>query len=115
MNTLYQSGKRIPYTNSTTATIAAGALVIVLTGTSGMCGVVVADIAAGGVGEVQLCGVHKLTAVTGAISYGALVYRQASTGSITTTSSGATLAGIAIAAKTTASTEAYVLLNKLPA
>lgn len=114
MNTFYQSGKRIPYTNSGTTTITSGTLVIVRSGAAGQCGVVVADIAASAVGEVEICGVHALTAATGAISYGAVVYRDATTGSITTTSTLNTLAGYAVASKTTAATTAYVLVNSNP-
>lgn len=113
MNTFYRNGQRVLYTNSGSA-ISAGDLVVIRSGTSGVCGVAVTDIAATtGTGELEICGVHALTAATGAITAGALVYRNSS-GAITTTSTSNTLAGWAYAAKTTAATTAYVVLNGLP-
>lgn len=114
MNTYQHAGLRVPYTNSSGSTIASGTLVVLRSGTSGICGVTVADIANGETGQVSVAGVHALTAATGAITQYALVYRKLSDGSITTTSTSNTLAGYAYAAKTTAATTAYVVLNAVP-
>lgn len=114
MNTFSYSGHRIPWTNSTGSAVASGALVIVRSGASGVCGIAVTDIANGSTGEVEISGVHTLTASTGAWAQGALVYRNASTGALTGTASGATLAGFSPVAKTTAATTGLVVLNANP-
>lgn len=111
MTTFKKPGYLRRYTNSTSATIAANTLVILRSGTSGEVGVTIDAIAAGEVGDVATAGEHELTAATGAVSAHALVYRAASGGAITTTSSGNTLAGVAVAAKSTAATTIRVLLN----
>jgi predicted RecA/RadA family phage recombinase len=112
MNTFQSSGKRIPHVAG--ADIASGELVIIRTGTTGVCGIAVADIANGATGEVQTCGVHKVTAETGAWANGALLYRHASNKTLTTTATNNTLAGFAVGAKTTAATVGFVMLNGNP-
>mgnify|MGYP000863815758 FL=1 len=113
MNTFINSGKRVALVAG--ADIAAGELVIRRTGTTGECGIAVADIANGATGEIEICGVHKVTAETGAWANGALLYRHATNKTLTTTATSNTLAGSAVGAKTTASTVGYVLLNGNPA
>ena len=113
MNTFVNNGKRIALVAG--ADIAAGELCILRTGTSGVCGIAVADIANGATGEIEVCGVHKVTAETGAWANGALLYRHATNKTLTTSSTSNTLAGHAVGAKTTASTVGYVLLNGNPA
>ncbi len=112
MNTFVNNGKRLALVAG--ADIVSGELVIVRTGTTGACGVAVADIANGATGEVEVCGVHKITAETGAWANGALLYRHATNKTLTTTATANTLAGRAVGAKTTASTVGYVLLNESP-
>lgn len=110
MNTFSNDGKRILYTNTGSA-IAAGDIVVIRSGTSGVCGVAVTDIAATtGTGQLETAGVHLLAKASGAISYGALVYRGTA-GTVTTTSTSGTLLGWAAAAATTAATTAYVMVN----
>jgi predicted RecA/RadA family phage recombinase len=114
MNTYKNNGRRIDYTNSSGSLIASGATVIVRSGTAGVTGVLVTDIADTATGEIATCGVHTLTKEAGAIAYGALVYRKSSNGNITTATTGNTLAGWAVAAATTSATTVDVLLNGLP-
>jgi predicted RecA/RadA family phage recombinase len=112
MNSFLYQGDRIPFTNSATAAIVSGALVIIRSGTAGACGVAVSDIAGGGgTGVLATEGVYRLTKAAGAIARGALVYRNASTGAITTTTTGNTLVGYAIAAATTAATTVDVKIG----
>lgn|GEM_PF-5698359 len=114
MNTFSNRGNRINFTNTGSA-ISAGDIVIVRSGTAGVCGIAVTDIAATtGTGQLEIGGVHALTAVTGALAYGALVYRG-TLGTVTGTSTSGTLLGYVVAAKTTASTTAFVLVNANPA
>ncbi len=113
MNTFYSKGQRVPFTAA--ADTVAGELRIWRTGTSGACGIAVADVANGAVGEQQVCGVHKVTAETGAWADGALLYRHATNKTLTTSSTSNTLAGMAVGAKTTSATVGYVLLNGNPA
>lgn len=113
MNTFYQSGKRVAFVAA--ADVAAGELLIRRTGTAGECGIAVADVANAATGEMEICGVHKLAAETGAWANGALLYRHATNKTLTTSSTGNTLAGSAVGAKTTAATVGYVLLNGNPA
>ncbi len=113
MNTFVNNGRRVTYTAG--ANVVAGELVIRRTGTSGECGIAVADIANGATGDIEICGVHMITAETGAWANGALLYRHATNKTLTTSSTGNTLAGSAVGAKTTAATVGYVLLNGNPA
>jgi len=84
--------------------------VIVRSGSTGEVGVATTNIANGASGFVMVGGEHELAGATGAIAVHAIVYRDTS-GNITTTSSGATLAGVATAAKTTTGTTVTVLVN----
>jgi predicted RecA/RadA family phage recombinase len=113
MNTYRNDGNRILYSNTGSA-IAAGDIVIVRSGTSGVCGIAVTDIAATtGTGQLSVGGVHELPKVSGAITAGALVYRGTA-GTVTTTSTSGTLLGYATAAATTAATTAFVMVNGNP-
>lgn len=107
MNTLISEGRRLPYTNATSVTISAGAVVAV----GDIVGIAVADIAAGDTGVLELQGVHQLAKASGAIVQGEQLYWDASPGNLTTASTGNTKAGVAWAAATTAATTAQVLLN----
>ena len=101
----------IPWTNSATAAIASGAIVAIRTGTTGQCGIAVNDIAgSGGTGELAVEGVFRLSKASGAISRGALVYRNSS-GTVTATSTSNTLIGYALASATTAATTVDVDLD----
>jgi len=113
MNTPRKPGHFRRYTNGATAAVASGTLLVLRSGASGEVGVAIDDIPASGVGDVAISGEHTLTAATGAITAHALVYRNSSN-PITTTSTSNTLAGVAIAAKTTAATSVTILLNGRP-
>jgi predicted RecA/RadA family phage recombinase len=115
MNTFVKRGNRLTYSNSGSA-ITAGSVVVLTSGTSGMVGIAVTDIAATtGTGEVAVCGVHTLTMLTADTgSIGTTVYWDATNSRLTTTSTSNTLAGKLAAAKTNSQTTADVLLNGLP-
>lgn len=75
-------------------------------------GVALAAIAANEVGAVRVAGVFELPKLsTDVIAQGALVYWDTSPGEITTTSSGNTLAGYAVAAAGNGTTTCKVKLN----
>lgn len=105
-----QPGKVLDFTNGASA-LASGAGVVVGT----KFGVALAAIAANATGSVQICGVFSLSkASADAIGQGALVYWNATNNNITTTASGATLAGVAAAAAGAGATSVNVLLNGTP-
>lgn len=110
--TFYQEGRRQLYTNAGSA-IVAGDVVILRSGTSGKCGVAVADIAATtGTGQVETRGVFKTTAKTSgeAWTHGQVLYTDGT--SITSTSSTTfTRVGTAVGTAASADTTAYFELN----
>jgi predicted RecA/RadA family phage recombinase len=114
MATTYRkSGHTRRHVNATGSTILSGTLIVLRAGASGECGIAVDDIPNTETGDVYISGVHELTAATGAITNHALVYRNSSN-AITTTATSNTLAGVAVAAKTTAATSIHILLNGRP-
>jgi predicted RecA/RadA family phage recombinase len=104
--TQFANGEVINYTNSGTVTKTSGSAVAI----GSLVGILLTDIAASAVGAVAVRGVFKVTAKSGAWTQGLKVY-LASDGEFTSASTGNTLAGVAWAAKTTAATTGYVLLN----
>lgn len=111
--TFSQPGYILEWTNGTGVDVSSGDLVIVRSGTTGMSGVALTDIANGATGSVAIAGVYTVSKASGAVSKYALVYRNSSA-AVTTTATGNTLAGVAIEAGTTAATTLRVLLNGLP-
>lgn len=102
-----QDGEVITYTNASTA-ISAGDVVPL----SNRCGVALVDIANGESGSVQLSGVFtvgKTTSQTWAV--GEALYHVASTGKLSTTSTGNVPAGFAFAAAGSSATTGQVLLG----
>jgi len=98
-----------------TGGLTAGQLIIVRSGTGGRCGIVVNTVAAGAVTPVKIRGTFKgvpANAATGlTFAVGDILYRKASDGKLTKTSTSNTLAGFAAAAKTAAGTTAELVLN----
>lgn len=105
--TFHNEGKRMPYTNATSATISSGDVVVL----TDMIGIAIADIAASDTGVLDVSGVHLLDKASGAITQGQQLYWDASSENLTTSSTGNEKAGRAWAAASTAATTAYVLLN----
>jgi len=111
-----QSGKVIDYTNSGSADIVSGRVVVIGT----LVGVALVDIAVGKTGSVAIEEVYSLPKVTGAIAQGAKVYWAAAgdpvggvagSGALTTTASGNTLAGIAAIAAASGDATVALKLN----
>ncbi|HEY1190586.1 MAG TPA: DUF2190 family protein [Gemmata sp.] len=113
MNSFVHKGQRVPYTNATGSTIASGTVVRIVTGTSGIIGIAVADIANGSAGELEVQGVHELDKTTGqAWTLGQVLYWNPSTSKLTSTSSTAyTRAGRCGEAAASAATVGKVSLN----
>ena len=107
------SGRKINVT-APTGGYSGGDLIAIRTGASGVCAVVVDDIAAGESGPAELGHQVELPKLTGTgedWSQGDVLYRDASTGSLTPNATGNTRAGMAAADATTAATVGWVLLN----
>lgn len=96
------------------ADIASGGVTVLRSGASGEIGVAVAAISNGSRGSVMVSGVHALPKASGAITANALVYWSSGNSNITTTASGNTLAGVAVASATTSATTVNVLINGRP-
>lgn len=109
------SGRKLQKT-APTGGLDGGDLVIIRSGTSGACGVVVDDVDAGESAIVEYghqVYLPKLTGTGEDWSQGDLLYRDASTGSLTPNSTGNTLAGAATEAATTSATFGWVQLGAL--
>ncbi len=118
MTNLVQTGNRILYTN-TGAAITSGSVVVLVSGSSGILGIAVTDIAATtGTGQVSLGGypegVFSLAKKSGDV-FTALqaVYWDSANSRLTTSSSGTnTLAGRVTQAYASAATTANLILNR---
>lgn len=115
MASVYQRGNRLLYTNTSTA-ITAGDVVVIASGTSGICGIALVDIAATtGTGQVCIGGgdetVWSVTKTSGeAWTQGQVLYWDGS--AVTSTSSTTfTRIGRAAYAAASAATTGYVILN----
>lgn len=87
-------------------------------GASGEVGVWLDDYSAADTGVLMMSGVHTLTKATGtgtSITNGATVYWDDSGNVVTTTATGNTLLGTAVAAASTSAASVDVLLNNRPA
>jgi len=101
-------GNVITWTNSTGSAVSSGDLVMV----GSMPGVAAVDIANTAEGAVALAGVYELTATNAAaITLGAPVYRDASTGKITPTAEDNVFVGMAWTAKAETATTVQVRLG----
>lgn len=107
MARLVQSGEMIDYTPS--SAVAAGAVVVL--GTVGV-GIAQTAIAANVKGSLVVDGVIEHAKATGAVTAFAKVYYDATNNVLTTTSSGNTLAGYAVAAAASADATATIKLMK---
>jgi predicted RecA/RadA family phage recombinase len=109
--TFVSDGKRILYSNTGSA-IAAGDVVVVASGTSGIVGVaIVAIVATTGTGQLEIKGRYTMPKASGeAFTQGQVLYWDGTqlSGTSTTTS---TRAGRAAVAAASAATTADVLLN----
>jgi predicted RecA/RadA family phage recombinase len=112
-STWQNEGKRILYTNSSTA-IAAGDVVPVVSGNSGIVGVAVTAIAATtGTGQVEIQGRYTVSKTTGeAFTQGQLVYWNATTGCTAATTSNTRAGRVALAAAS-ADTTCDLILNQI--
>jgi predicted RecA/RadA family phage recombinase len=116
MKTLYAPGSRIPYIN-TGAAISSGDVVVLRSGSAGMIGIAVTDIAATtGKGELQHGypeKAHTLAKKVGDVfAIGTIVYWDPTNKWLTTTFTAAfTRAGCAFAAAASAATTGIVLIN----
>lgn len=113
MSTLLERGNlgySITYT-APTGGLSSNDVVIVRSGTSGFCGVVENDVDFGDTAVVwcgQVRRIPKLTTTGNSFAKGALVYRDASTGSATATATGNTLIGACTEAAALADTYVWV-------
>lgn len=110
MNTLVHTGRRMPYTNAGTTTIAAGTPVEV----GAILGIAVADIAASDTGVLDIgvdAQVHELAKASGAISQGEQLYWDDGNSNITTAPTGNVQCGVAWEDAVTAATTVKVALN----
>lgn len=90
-----QEGDVIDYANASGSTITSGTPVLI----GARLGVALADIANGATGSVQVEGVFTVTKLgTDTVAAGALLYWDNTNKRLTTTASGNTLAGFAVAA-----------------
>lgn len=106
--TFIRNGEVAEYKNSGTSAITNGKVVSLTT----RIGVAADDIAAGGTGMVNLCGVYRIPkAATLAISQGDAVYYNATNDNIDKTASGGIPAGFAIAAATADDTTVLVKIG----
>jgi predicted RecA/RadA family phage recombinase len=113
MSTLQTKGNQgysITYT-APTGGLTSNDVVIVRSGTSGFCGIVENTVAVGDTAVVW-CGrqarIPKLTTTGNSFAKGALVYRDASTGSATATATANTLIGACTSAAALADTYVWV-------
>lgn len=105
--TYIQPGDTLDYTNPTERTIEAGTVVVFGTKAA----VAAADIPAGEIGAVTLIGAWEIPKDTSAITAGAAVYYDAENDKATTTASGNTTVGTAIADAGADATTVIVRLN----
>jgi len=115
VKTFVQPGGRLSYANAGSA-ILSGGVVVVRSGTSGMIGIAVTDIAATtGSGEIAVGypeKVHVLAKKSGdTFAMGDICYWSTGSSYITSTGSGNTRAGVAAAAAASAATTINVLIN----
>lgn len=111
MDTYRGSGHRRTYENSGSTTLTSGTVVEM----TDEIGIVVADIAAGESGQVEVSGVHALAANSDATwEQGDTLYWDDSPGELVATPSNNVPAGVANTAKEAAETTADVLLNGRP-
>lgn len=115
-NLIKAPGDEITWANSTGTAVSAGDLVIVKSGTDGMCGVAQVDIANGASGSVRVKNAiteHTAESGTGkTFGQGDVLYRDASDASLTKTASGNTRAGRAAEAKLATATLGELMLNQ---
>lgn len=103
-----QEGDVIDYANASGATITSGTPVLI----GARLGVALADIANGSTGSVQVEGVFTITKLgTDTVAAGALLYWDNTNKRLTTTASGNTLAGFAVAAAGAGVTTVNVKIN----
>lgn len=101
-------GRRMNYTNGTSAAISSGDVVVI----TPRIGVAQADIAVGATGALRLCGVCDLDATSAdSWSAGATLYWNATTSKLTDTAGANPTAGIAFEDKAALTTTAAVILN----
>lgn len=101
-----QRGEAVDYL--ATAVVSAGGIVI----QGGLVGVAKTDIASGATGAIATCGVYDVVKDSAvAVSAGATVYWNATSGYATTVSSGGVVIGKAIEAVTSSTETVRVLLN----
>jgi len=106
MNTYKGTGQRLSYTAG--SDLSASAVVVI----GDMIGILVADIASGASGAVEVTGDHVLAATAAdSWSQGVQLYWNATTEKLTDTASGNEKAGRAAADKAALATTARVLLN----
>lgn len=107
MKAIYvQPGNTIDYTPSTA--VAAGDVIVMGT----IIGIASYDIAANTLGALAVCGVFDMPKASGAITPGAAVYWDNTNKNITTTATGNTVAGVAIATAGAADSTVRVLINR---
>lgn len=104
----FQPGKVLDWTNDTGEDVVSGELVLI----GVLAGVALTDIADGAVGAVQVEEVFELPKTESqAVTAGAVVYKDASTGLVTTTSSENTRIGVAVQAAGASDATVRVKLN----
>lgn len=112
--TFAHDGSRVLYTNTTGSTIVSGTSASVkalVTGTSGMCGIPVADIANGESGWLDVEGVFLLDKTTGQAYVAGTVLYWTGTALSSTSTSTSTRIGRAARSAASAATTAYVRLS----
>ena len=103
-----QEGDVIDYANASGSTITSGTPVLI----GARLGVALADIANGATGSVQVEGVFTVTKIgTDTVAAGALLYWDNTNKRLTTTASGNTLAGFAVAAAGSGVTTVNIKIN----
>lgn len=103
-----QEGDVIDYANASGSTITSGTPVLI----GARLGVALADIANGSTGSVQVEGVFTITKLgTDNVTAGALLYWDNTNKRLTTTASGNTLAGFAVAAAGSGATTVNIKIN----
>ena len=103
-----QEGDVIDYANASGSTITSGTTVLI----GARLGVALADIANGATGSVQVEGVFTVTKLgTDTVAAGALLYWDNTNKRLTTTASGNTLAGFAVAEAGSGVTTVNIKIN----
>jgi predicted RecA/RadA family phage recombinase len=112
MNTFFQEGRRISWTNNTGVAVASSSVVVLGVGANRILAIAVAAIAVAAIGEVEVGRAHTLPAVTAeTANVGDRAYWDAAASKLTVVKGNNILAGWYVTAKLNTDTTANILLR----